>query len=130
MKTARGTAYRVGQHYDDEVDAHLTLDSDSTDRRATTSSGSNTTRGVISVATQTDENECRWFSCSGKVMTQRAVLAVATILIVLMIMLMERFIGVDIVDERQLIQGIAAQLIPSVASAVTITMQAQNETAQ
>ena len=125
MKPTRATTYQISKRCNDDVDDHLILDSDSTDRRTVFSSPSARSRSGISAATQTEDDDGRWFSCLSKVMFQRAVMVIAAILVLLAIMLLERCIGVDIVDERKLIQDIATQLIPSGSNGLAPAAQAQ-----
>jgi hypothetical protein len=78
-------------------------------------------QSCINIAMQTDEEDesNRWSitSCMKKALVQRLAMAVCGIFVVIAIILLERFLGADIVDEKKLIRDIASELLPQLKNA-------------
>jgi hypothetical protein len=80
----------------------------------------------INIATQAPDTESGggvgWTVCMKKAMMQRLAMVATGIFVVVVIILLERFIGVDIIDEKKLIQDIGAELLPKLANTRTTTL--------
>jgi hypothetical protein len=81
----------------------------------------------INIAVQANEDDERngwsFVGCMKKALMQRLAMAVCGILIVIAIILLERFLGAEIFDEKKLIRDIANELLPQLANARNDTKQ-------
>ena len=108
---------------DDELDGGLTLTIDSAGRRFHDSSPV-PIHSCINIATpQTDVHNDTCWRCLGvskKAMLQRLSVVAAGVLVVVVIILIERYVGAEIFDEKKLMQDIADSLVPKILSGRTI----------
>jgi hypothetical protein len=98
----------------DVADARLMLTIDSAGRQFSASSPV-PLHSCVNIAMQTeDEERDRWSftGCLKRAMMQRLAMIVGGILVVLTIILLERFLGMELFDEKKLIQDITAELLP------------------
>ena len=99
----------------DVQDAHMTFTIDSAGRRFNAESAV-PIHSCINIATQTGDDDerssCGWTDCAKKLIMQRLALVVAGILVIVLIILLERTINVDIIDEKKLLQDLAGELLP------------------
>lgn len=108
----------------DVQDAHMTFTIDSAGRRFNAESAV-PIHSCINIATQTGDDDerssCGWTDCAKKLIMQRLALVVAGILVIVLIILLERTINVDIIDEKKLLQDLAGELLPKMGGGRTTT---------
>jgi hypothetical protein len=108
----------------DTPDARLMLTVDSAGRQFTNSSPV-PIYSCVNVAMQTDDDDCRsrwsFTDCLKRALMQRLALIVGGILIVITIILLERFLGMELFDEKKLIQDITTELLPQLKSGYNTT---------
>jgi hypothetical protein len=106
----------------DTPDARLMLTVDSAGRQYTASSPV-PIHSCVNIAMQTNDDEADscWsiVGCMKKALIQRLAMIVGGILVVIAIILLERFLGADIFDEKKLIQDITAELLPQLVRNAT-----------
>ena len=102
----------------DVSDTRLMLTVDSAGKQFTASSPV-PIHSCVNVAMQTDEDTSSCWSCVGfmkKALIQKLALVAVGVLVVLIIIMIERFAGVDIIDEKKLVQDITADILPQLMS--------------
>ena len=102
----------------DVSDTRLMLTVDSAGKQFTASSPV-PTHSCVNVAMQTGEDTSSCWSCVGfmkKALIQKLALVAVGVLVVLIIIMIERFAGVDIIDEKKLVQDITADILPQLMS--------------
>ena len=102
----------------DVPDARLVLTVDSVGRQFTGESPV-PIHSCVSIAMQTDEDSSSWWNCVGfmkKALIQKLALVAVGVFVVVIIIMIERFAGIDIIDEKKLVQDIAAEVLPQIMS--------------
>ena len=95
----------------------LTVTVDSVGRQFSVS-GEVPIHSCVNIATQVapeDISNDSWTSCFTKAVAKRAMMVVGALIAVGLVILIERLVGADIVDEKTLIRDIAAELLPQFA---------------
>ena len=102
----------------DVPDARLVLTVDSVGRQFTGESPV-PIHSCVNIAVQTDEDNSSCWNCVGfmkKALIQKLALVAVGVLVVVIIIMIERFAGIDIIDEKKLVQDIAAEVLPQIMS--------------
>jgi hypothetical protein len=108
----------------DEADSKLMVTIDSAGVRYGDSSPV-PLHSCINIATQVTPDEAHHQECQcwppwfGRVVMKRAAVIVAILLVIAVIVLMEKLLGADILDEKKLIQDLAGELLPSLRNPLT-----------
>jgi hypothetical protein len=83
------------------------------------------THSCINIATQVTPDEAHHQECPcwpprfGHVIMKRAAVIIAILLVIAVIVLLEKMLGADILDEKKLIQDLAGELLPSLRNPFT-----------
>jgi hypothetical protein len=112
----------VEEGHDEPDSTHVVLTIDSAGQEFCDASEASI-HSCIHMATQVspDDLSTTWAECMKKAIVKRITIVAAGLLVVVAIILLERLIGVDIIDEKKLIQDIGAELIPQLRGAYTTT---------